>query len=164
MKPKSIYSMLIKLSSQHTRLGPNKGYGDLLKFDLTNKKIWNGNTVIMDKGVIQVDALCGFTDLASTPFLTEQEASQDLEQLYNDYYVSVPNKHTSFSKSNFRAKTFDELTDNELAEGKPRQEAQYALEAFVMFSDLSHLFENSKHFFWQSKEYPGLIIRREWAT
>lgn len=163
MKPNSIYSMLIELSRTHERFGRSKGYRDLLKFDLKKKRIWNGSTVIVDNGNVVIDELCGYTELKSVPLMTNEEAEQSLEELYRQYRVSVPNKHSGFSECNFKALTPDEMTIKQLANGIPRATARYMLEAFVMFKDLTGLFEKPSHFYWQSKVEPDLIVFREWA-
>lgn len=164
----SIYSLLTELGSKHIHFINGKkrgGYTDLLRFDLKNKRIWNGDTVIMDKGKIVVDEIKttekNYVNLQQLPLMTDEERQQNIEELYREYKVSVPNKHSNYIKSNFYALNVDNMTDKQLRQGKPRDIARINLESYVMFSDLKYLFTNDKHFFWKNDD--GLVLFRDWC-
>ena len=168
----TIYEILIELSHNHCKFkGKNTGYADLLKFDLKNKTISNGNTVIIKNGKVIVDEI-KLTDGREYVGLADMELIHkcddfygELESLYEQYYSSVPNKHTQFSRNNFYAKDVDNLSMRELVRGLPRIEAQYRLEAFVLLHALSSniQWECEEHFYWQSNKNKNLIIYKEWV-
>ena len=87
-----------------------------------------------------------------------------LETLYLSYKRSVPSAHHNGSKSYFHADSVEDLTDDEMVFNEPRNLAQFALEAYVLFASVSGKLkiENEKHFFWQSKVFPECVVLREW--
>lgn len=87
-----------------------------------------------------------------------------LETLYLSYKRSVPSAHHNGNRSYFKADLAEELSDDEIAFNEPRNLAQFALETYVLFASLSGWLkiENDKHWFWQSKTFPQLVVLREW--
>ena len=168
----TIYEVLIELAQNHCRFkGKHTGYADLLKFDLTNKTVSNGNTVIIKNGGLAVDKI-ELADGRTYVDLTDMELIHkcddfygELEALYEQYYASVPNRQTSFSRNNFYAKDVDNLSMKELVRSLPRIEAQYRLEAFVLLQALSAdvPWKHEEHFYWQSSKNKNLIIYKEWV-
>lgn len=169
----TLYDVLIDLSKKYCRfkMSSGKGYCNLLRFNLEKKKISNGNIVIMDNGVVLVDELIlndGTTYTGLKDMLLIEDTTKDfytkVEELYLLYNSSIPNGKECFSKGNFRAKTSDELTTDELLCGIPRVEAQYLLEAYILLSSIinKNLWGNDKNFFWKSKNIPELILFKKW--
>lgn len=87
-----------------------------------------------------------------------------LEKLYGYYKRSVPSEKHNGNKPYFKSDSVEDLTDDEIAFNMSRNEAQFALECYVLFASvLSWLkMENEKHFFWQSKIFPECVVLREW--
>jgi hypothetical protein len=88
-----------------------------------------------------------------------------LETLYFNYKRSVPSSHHNGNKPYFKACSVEDLNDDEIAFNEPRNQAQFALEAYVLLAGLSNWFDwkNDKHWFWQSKMFPELVCLREWS-
>lgn len=167
----TLYEVLIELSKVHCRFkGKRTGYADLLKFDLKNKTISNGNTVIIKNGKVIVDSLKltdgrEYTGLKDMEFIHKtDDFYEELEAIYEQYYSSVPSQNVQFSKNNFVAKDLDNLSLRELVNGMPRIEAQYRLEAFVLLQAMLNQipWEDEHHFYWQSTKNKKLIIYKEW--
>ena len=168
----TLYEVIIELSKHHCRFkGKHTGYADLLKFDLKNKTISNGNIVIIKNGKVMIDELCltdgrEYKNLQSLELIhTSDDFYKELESIYEQYYSSVPNQKSQFSRNNFVAKDLDNLSLQEMINGIPRIEAQYRLEAFVLLQAILNQipWENEHHFYWQSKQNPKLIIYKEWS-
>lgn len=167
----TLYEVLVDLSKTHCRFkGKHTGYADLLKFDLKNKTISNGNTVIVKDGKVVLDEL-KLTDGREYTGLQKMELIhkadnfyQELEAIYEQYYSSIPSQGSQFSRNNFVAKGVDELSLRELVNGMPRIEAQYRLEAFVLLQAITGQipWSDERHFYWQSANNNKLIIYKEW--
>ena len=168
----TIYKIICELSKSHIKFkGKNKGYADLLKFDLVKKRISNGKTVIMDNGEIVVDEIelangtvFSLKDKELIDEINTESILEEIEKLYYEYKHSVPNKHSSFIKCNFKGKTSDELTFKELTNGQQRTLAQYKLECFILFHSIKGnlKWKESNHFFWKSEKHPDLVLFKEW--
>lgn len=167
----TLYEVLIELSKSHCRFkGKHTGYADLLRFDLKNKTISNGHTVIIKNGEVILDEL-KLTDGREYTGLLNMELIHmpsdfyaELEAVYEQYYSSVPSQNAQFSRNNFVAKELDHLSLRELVNGMPRIEAQYRLEAFVLLQAMTNQipWANEHHFYWQSTKNKKLIIYKEW--
>lgn len=164
----SLYDVLVKLSRSHCKFAMKYGgYADLLRFDLKNKSIYNGDFYIMKNGKVIVDEIKlvdgqEFTGLQSLNLIDEE---QSMENLYVQYYNSVPSKHCQFSKSNFIARDSAEMNVFELVKGMDRIEAQYRLEGYIMFASmmgwLNDLIDEGK-FFWKSESCPKFVVFKDW--
>lgn len=87
--------------------------------------------------------------------------------LYRIYKYSLPSERSDAKrKKYFKALSVDELTDEELIVGMPREKAQYMLEAFIlcMIVDGYFVWNEELHgkWFWQCPSDPDLIILRSW--
>ena len=169
----TLYEVLIDLSKKYCRFNmkSGKGYCNLLRFDLKKKKISNGNVVIMNNGIVLIDELVLndgtiYTGLKDMPLIedTTKDFYTKVEELYLLYNKSIPNGKECFSKGNFRAKTSDELTTDELLCGIPRVEAQYLLEGYILLNSIINkdLWEDKDKFFWKSENIPELVLFRDW--
>lgn len=88
--------------------------------------------------------------------------------LYRIYKYSLPSERSDAKrKKYFKALSVDELTDEELIVGMPREKAQYMLEAFIlcMIVDGYFVWNEELHgkWFWQCPSDPDLIILRSWV-
>lgn len=91
----------------------------------------------------------------------------EIEQMFKRYYHSVPsqrsdNKHRKY----FRALPEKELSDDDMFYGLPRELAQVELEMFVLCQILQGTLKWDDFakglWFWQSPNYPSLIILKKW--
>lgn len=167
----TLYEVLVELSKSHCKFkGKHTGYADLLRFDLKSKTISNGNIAIIKNGKVVIDELKltdgrEYTGIKSMELIHKpDDFYEELESIYEQYYSSIPNQNTQFSKNNFVAKDVDHLSLREMIDGIPRIEAQYRLEAFVLLQALSgHIpWHNERHFYWQSNKNKQLVIYNEW--
>ena len=167
----TIYEVLIDLSKAHCKFkGKHTGYADLLRFDLKNKTVSNGNTVIIKNGKVVLDELKltdgrEYTGLSNMELIHKtDDFYEELEAIYEQYYSSVPSQNAQFSKTNFVAKDLDNLSLRELVNGISRIEAQYRLEAFVLLKAMTNQISwaNERNFYWQSSKNKKLIIYKEW--
>lgn len=93
----------------------------------------------------------------------------DIERLFNRYRHSVPSQRSdSKSRKYFRALPEKDLSDEDMLYGVHREEAQVELELFI----LCQLIHGSLRWddfapdmwFWQSLNYPSLILLRKWVA
>ena len=89
-------------------------------------------------------------------------------QLYLEYKYSTPSERSeSKRKVYFKALSVEELTDEELVHGTPRELAQAKLEGFILCMILTGQFywkeERLGKWFWQSKGDEDLVILRDWV-
>lgn len=166
----SVYQMLSEeLPARHYKI-KGHGYVDLLAFDFKTHSIRNGSFYLMKDGKLMTDCVVlqngTEINLPKEIFSTQEveEPWQKIEDLYYQYYVSRPTEVANFLRPNYRAKTADELTFDELVDGKPRQQALYAFEGYMMLGIVSGILQwlDAGKWFWQSSKYPGLIIYRDW--
>ena len=91
-----------------------------------------------------------------------------VRELYRNYKYSLPSERSDNKrKKYFKALSVDELTDEQLIVGQPREVAQFTLEAFVLCTILSGDFvwneEIMGKWFYQRPSDPDLIILRSWV-
>lgn len=91
-----------------------------------------------------------------------------IAELYRIYKYSLPSERSDAKrKKYFKALSIDELTDEELIVGMPREKAQYMLEAFIlcMIVDGYFVWDEELHgkWFYQCPSDPDLIILRSWV-
>ena len=117
----------------------------------------NGNDINLDGELINI------TDME---FLRCNLADQweILEELYANYKRSVPSATTRTNRPYFKADNVEDLDDIEMAFNMPRDLSQICLEGYVLLAGLSGMlkWKNDKHFFWQSKNFPELVVLRDW--
>lgn len=96
---------------------------------------------------------------------------EEIEHLYDRYNHSIPSERSDAQRRvYFRAKPEKDLDDDDMLYGERREEAQIALELYILCSlingslswqKLSELDPRAK-WFWQSKRYPSFIILKDW--
>lgn len=100
---------------------------------------------------------------------TDDNVLDVIETLYTRYYHSIPSARSdSKQRSYFRALPEHELSDEDMLYGIHREVAQVALELFVLCSIINGSlvwseFADNK-WFWQSQNYPSLIILKQWIN
>ena len=167
---KSIYEVLVDLAGQHKKFKTG-GYCDLLNINFVKKRISNGNTVLMENGVMRYNQIClnnnkGY-DLNGLPLLTDEEMGDDFYErvieLFSQYECSVPSRNSSYGHTNFVAKHIDELTVEEIASNEERSVARYKLELYILFMGLMGKVKwEDESKFYLTFENSNLILFRDW--
>lgn len=94
-----------------------------------------------------------------------------LEDLYYDYYNSIPTSNSKRRKQYFKAKRIDEIDMDGMKSPLYREEARARLEIFILFSLLNGTFsydkileikENKDDWYYQSPIQKDLIINKYW--
>lgn len=118
----------------------------------------NGKYVIKDG---KYDGELGICQLTTT------EALRDLEKLYHRYRHSIPSERSDARrKTYFQAIAEHELSNDDMFYGERRDNAQIALELYVLCSILNgslvwNDFAKGK-WFWKSPNEDGLILLKQW--
>ena len=91
----------------------------------------------------------------------------EIKALYKKYKYSLPSERSDNKrKKYFKALSVDELTDEQLIVGQPREVAQFALEAFILCTILNGDFvwdeETMGKWFYEHPLDPDLVILRSW--
>ena len=145
----SIYSKCTRLVKE----------GAKFHVDFTNRNLRVGKTYFIKNG--EYEGRLGI------PRMTTENVLKAIERKYGLYYHSIPSERSDGkTRKYFQALPEHELDDSDLMYGVPRDAMQFRLEAFVlMVSILGYLKweEVDGNWFWQSKEFPSLIILREWV-
>lgn len=163
----SVYNTLCELAEKHTKV-KGGGYSDTFSYDLKEKSIRSKGKYIVKNGhfiieqiVLETDEVIDLTgELLADHEMQMENQWEVLQQLYDSYLYSRP--CVCSGKSNFKAKTSDELTFEQLINGESRNVAKCRLEAFIILGAICRIFEwsNPQHWFWKGKN--GLIIYRDW--
>ena len=91
-----------------------------------------------------------------------------IESLYEDYKYSCPSERSdSRRKGYFKALSVDDLSDDEMVYGEPREYAQAKVEGFILCAIICGKFkwdeEKLGKWFWQSKTDSDLVILKNWV-
>ncbi len=164
----NLYDVLIKMANAHVKI-KGSGYSDLLFFDLKNKTIKNGKTILVKNGNIipQVIKLSNDTilKLDSDWGLHKEPFYNGVEKRYKMYYLSIPTKRDIYARTNFISKKYEKMSYKEImsASSCDRTVARYELEWFVMANAVQNEIQwDNEHWFWQSKICPKLILYKEY--
>lgn len=85
-----------------------------------------------------------------------------LEDAYEVYMNSVPSETSNQLKTFFKAKTYEELTDEEMIKGLPRLNAHYLLHLTVIA--MRNKVEWKSGWFWKSNKYKDLVVLKSWVV
>lgn len=87
-----------------------------------------------------------------------------LDELYDDYAHSIPHENDNNRHVYFTPLSYEELSDEDLMFGEPRNKARLKLEAFVMLIVMQKGWEElfGNNFFYQSKNFPNFVIYSGW--
>lgn len=96
-----------------------------------------------------------------------EKVKEHTEELFNDYYYSLPSERSQQKRCYFVAESFDNLTDEQLFVGKDRVMCQAMLEGYVLGLILlncpfSEFDDDETHYFWQSSVNKKLIVFKSW--
>lgn len=164
----NLHEVLMEMGKSHVKI-KKSGFADLLFFNLKTKTIKNGKTVLVKDGVIIPQTIRlndgRILELENDWGLDKTDFYHGLEERYEKYYLSVPSKVDRFVRANFIAKNYDKMTFEEIMNpsSNNRNLARYELEWFVMANAVKgNIPWNEEHWYWQSKEFPRLIIYKEY--
>lgn len=89
-----------------------------------------------------------------------------LDDAFYCYQHSIPSERSeSKSKNYFNALRLDQLEDEDMMYGSPREEARFELEVLLLIYILEGKFVwDDNKWFWQSKTQPAFVILREWVV
>lgn len=145
------------------------GNADSLIFDLKNWSAYSGDYYIIKNGKVRKKELMlsngECISLNGLPLVNStDDPYAKIEQLYANYYMSVPSAKESGRKRNFLCKNVDKMTLEEIESGEPRAKARYALEAFILLAAMSGIIPwyDLLKFYWYSNNCKGLIVYRDW--
>lgn len=136
--------------------------GAPFRIDLTNKNMTVGDRTIVKNGK--------FFGKIKDLDVMEGGVLRQIECLYSVYKRSIPGERSCSkerNKTQFMALDFEELTDDDVLYGARREEAQYDLEAFVLFTVLSGQLEWDDSWgtwFWRSEKDRDCVLLKNWLV
>lgn len=171
----TLYEIIQAMGKAHCRIKGVGCFADLMRFNLTDKTIYNGNFILMKRGEpieqqIKLSNGQTFKVTKNIKLLPDDlykcNFKERLEELYEQFYNSCPNKHSMYAKPNFIENDSKTASVLQLAQATDKIETQYELEAFILLSSLvrdlpKELDMQDKHFFWRS-EQSKLRLYRDW--
>mgnify|MGYP003477561152 CR=1 FL=1 len=99
----NLHEVLTDMCQEHIKIKKG-GYADLLHFNLKTKTIKNGNTILVENGIIipQTIKLINGKELVleNDWGLIKEDFHEGLEKRFRRYYYSTPNKVDNFTKPN----------------------------------------------------------------
>lgn len=136
--------------------------GEPFYIDFEKRIMKVGKDKIIDNGEWDTSKVLHTHEIHSLPVLLHM-----VRELYRNYKYSLPSERSDNKRRKyFKALSVDELTDEQLAVGLPREVAQFMLEAFVLCTILIGDFvwdeETMGKWFYQHPSDPDLIILRSW--
>jgi len=157
----TVYEKIVNLADYECKTKQG-GHTRLLEFDFCKRRISSGNLVIMDQGVIKtemIELLDGTVIDFSDDSLIGTTSFYGIYKLHESFLNSSPVEDSK--KGNFRAKSSDELTHNQMIYGEDRVKARYALEAYILLGVASGqlAWKYGNHWF---HEHNGLVLYRSW--
>ena len=89
---------------------------------------------------------------------------QDMNELYENYKVSLPGRSSLCNRPYFKAKRTCKMTDTEMIIGEDRDIAQVQLEAYLLLAFYYGIeqWDNPFHWYMQMKD-KGFIILKNWV-
>lgn len=131
-----------------------------INFEKRTMKV--GGKVIIDKGEYDTSKKLYDGEIYSIDALLSI-----IQALYKKYKYSLPSERSDNKRRKyFKALSVDELTDEQLIIGQPREVAQFALEAFILCTILNGDFvwdeETMGKWFYQCPSDQDLVILRNW--
>lgn len=98
---------------------------------------------------------------------TTEDILKNIELTFNVYHHSVPSARSDARRKRyFRAPSEHELSDDDMLYGEHRELAQFCLEfhvlAYILLSAIKWEDFAKGKWFWQSSNYPSLIMLKEW--
>lgn len=136
--------------------------GETFHINFEKRSMKVGRDTIIDNGVYDTTRILYDKESYGSQILLNM-----IEERYKNYKYSLPSERSdSKRRKYFKALPVDELTDEQMIRGMPRETAQFVLEAFILCMVLRGDFiwneEIMGKWFWQSKTDNDLILLRGW--
>lgn len=133
--------------------------GAKFKINLPERSLKINHKLIIDHG--KYEGVLGYEKATST-----EEVLSTVETLYNAYRNSLPSERSQERRSSyFKALREAELSDDAMLYASRREEAQISLELYLLAQILLGFHWDTPRmgkWFWQSTQYPDLIILKKW--
>lgn len=129
--------------------------GEKFKVDFKTRKLKVGKEVIIDKGIVA----------DGYEFNAPSNPLEEIESAYDGFYYSRPSERSEKNRhSYFKAMRYEEMSDEQLILGKPREVERAKLELTVLLSIIGgwKWEESYGKWYWKSKKYPTLVLLKEW--
>lgn len=128
--------------------------GQRFHINLKKQRLKVGRTILINNGKIAE----GFVGISP------DEPLQKIEELYSNYFSSIPSLRSDRRKTYFYAPSADEMELEDLVFGEEREIARVKLEGYVVCLAASGFeWKNEMGgWFWKSPNFPKLILLREW--
>ena len=138
--------------------------GARFRFDFENRRFFIEG-VKSDNDTLFKKLLCGLFDKEYWPM---DKVIWNIEMLYRAYKHSVPSERSDrHGKKYFKAIRLEDMTDEDMLYGEPREPARFQLELYVYAFIVLGLFvwdeESMGKWFWQSEKDKDLVILRSWV-
>lgn len=121
-------------------------------------------TVRVDKKAYDIKDVEWDKDLSD---LSEKDILDVLTAAYETYKHSVPSERSdSHRKSYFKALPYEELSDDDILYGIPREFSRFTLEISFLIAVSSEMLKWNNEWgtwFWQSPDDKDFVILREWV-
>lgn len=137
--------------------------GERFHIDFEKRTMKVGGEFIINNGEYDTSKVLHTHQIYDLPALLHM-----VRELYRNYKYSLPSERSDNKRRKyFKALSVDELTDEQLIIGQPREIAQFTLEAFILCTILSGDFvwdeDTMGKWFYQRPSDPDLIILRSWV-
>lgn len=89
----------------------------------------------------------------------------EIDQLYTDYYYSRPSERSTKCRHlYFKAKKYEDMTDEEVILGKNRESTRAKLECLVLSAILNGWQWKNEYgsWYWKSNKHSDLVLLRGW--
>lgn len=99
--------------------------------------------------------------------LPDENPIEKIEQLYHQYKYSLPSEKSmnNANRSYFKALDINDMTDEELVSGIPREYARALLETYLLYQIIYGTYKwfDDNKWFWISSNEPDLVILKKWV-
>lgn len=124
-------------------------------------------TVRVGKKLYRPEDIEEFTDFGALSDMSEKDMLDVILSEYETYKHSVPSERSdSHRKSYFKALPYEELSDDDILYGAPREFSRFVLEVSflrVVLSGKLKWHDEWGTWFWQSPDDKDFVILREWV-
>lgn len=137
--------------------------GEKFHIDFEKRNMRVGKTYLIKDGEYDISR-----ELSSAPYYSNINVILHiLNELYEDYYTSTPSERSENKrKKYFKALSVDELTDEQLVYGTPREYAKAKLEGYMLIKLVDGSFkwdaETMGKWFYVGNN-PNFIILKKWV-
>ena len=137
--------------------------GEPFRIDFEKRTMKIGKELVVNNG--EYDAT---KPVYEAFFFSQQDLLRIIKEKYKQYKYSLPSERSDNKRRKyFKALPVEELTDEELILGTPREVAQFKLEALILLAILNgdFVWDEELHgkWFYQDSSESDLVILRSWV-